>query len=161
MKVSLFYELSLPRPWEPDSEFELYHNSLRELELADSLGFHAVWLTEHHFQEEKCHLSCPEVLLGALTQRTSRMRLGHGIAQIPPGINQPIRVAERVATLDLLSGGRIDFGYGESSSEAELGGFHVDPGKKRAMVDEARDVAISALAACEVVCLGTAISVEL
>ena len=93
MKVSLFYELSLPRPWEPDSEFMLYENSLRELELADSLGFHAVWLTEHHFQEEKCHLSCPEVLLAALTQRTSRMRLGHGIAQIPPGINQPIRVA--------------------------------------------------------------------
>jgi alkanesulfonate monooxygenase SsuD/methylene tetrahydromethanopterin reductase-like flavin-dependent oxidoreductase (luciferase family) len=146
VKVSLFYELSLPRPWEPDSEFLLYENSLRELELADSLGFHAVWLTEHHFQEEKCHLSCPEVLLAALTQRTSRMRLGHGIAQIPPGINQPIRVAERVATLDLLSGGRIDFGYGESSSEAELGGFHVDPGKKRAMVDEARDVAVSALA---------------
>jgi alkanesulfonate monooxygenase SsuD/methylene tetrahydromethanopterin reductase-like flavin-dependent oxidoreductase (luciferase family) len=146
VKVSLFYELSLPRPWEPDSEFMLYENSLRELELADSLGFHAVWVTEHHFQEEKCHLSCPEVLLGALTQRTRNMRLGHGIAQMPPGINHPLRVAERVATLDLLSGGRIDFGYGESSSEAELGGFRIDPGRKRAMVDEAREVAISALA---------------
>src|ERR1700756_4887654 len=138
--------MSLPRPWEPDAEFLLYENSLRELELADSLGFHAVWLTEHHFQEEKCHLSSPEVMMGALTQRTRNMRLGHGIAQMPPGINHPLRVAERVATLDLLSGGRIDFGYGESSSEAELGGFRIDPGRKRAMVDEAREVAISALA---------------
>src|SRR6202008_1299182 len=86
VKVSLFYELSLPRPWEPDSEFMLYENSLRELALADSLGFQAVRLTEHHFQEEKCHLSCPEVLLGALTQRTSRMRLGPEVAHKTPGI---------------------------------------------------------------------------
>jgi alkanesulfonate monooxygenase SsuD/methylene tetrahydromethanopterin reductase-like flavin-dependent oxidoreductase (luciferase family) len=146
LKVALFYELSLPRPWRPDSEFQLYEDSLDELELADQLGFHSVWVTEHHFQEEKCHLSCPEVLLGALTQRTKNMRLGHGIVQMPPGINHPIRVAERVATLDVLSGGRMEFGFGESSSEAELGGFHIDPGRKRDMVDEAIAVAVAALA---------------
>src|ERR1700722_7908449 len=81
MKVSLFYELQLPRPWQEDSEQRLYENSLAELELADQLGYHTVWVTEHHFQEEKCHLSCPEVLMGALTQRTKRIRIGHGIAQ--------------------------------------------------------------------------------
>jgi alkanesulfonate monooxygenase SsuD/methylene tetrahydromethanopterin reductase-like flavin-dependent oxidoreductase (luciferase family) len=146
MKVSLFYELQLPRPWHEDSELRLYEDSLAELELADQLGFHTVWVTEHHFQEEKCHLSCPEVFMGALTQRTERIRIGHGIAQLPPAINHPIRVAERVATLDLLSGGRIEFGVGESSSEAELGGFRVDPGRKQDMVGEATAVAISALA---------------
>jgi alkanesulfonate monooxygenase SsuD/methylene tetrahydromethanopterin reductase-like flavin-dependent oxidoreductase (luciferase family) len=146
VKVSLFYELQLPRPWHENSELNLYQNSLTELELADDLGFHTVWVTEHHFQEEKCHLSCPEVLMGALTQRTKRIRIGHGIAQMPPGINHPIRVAERVSTLDLLSGGRIEFGIGESSSEAELGGFRVDPGRKQDMVNEATAVAISAMA---------------
>ena len=146
LKVSLLYELQLPRPWQPDSELQLYENSLRELERADELGYHEVWVTEHHFQEEKCHLSSPEVFLGALTQRTRRMRLGHGIAQMPPAINNPIRVAERVATLDLMSGGRLDFGFGEASSEAELGGFGVDPGRKRDMVDEARTIAVSAMA---------------
>jgi alkanesulfonate monooxygenase SsuD/methylene tetrahydromethanopterin reductase-like flavin-dependent oxidoreductase (luciferase family) len=146
MKVSLFYELQLPRPWNEDSELKLYEDSLAELELADQLGYHTVWVTEHHFQEEKCHLSCPEVFMGALTQRTQRIRIGHGIAQLPPAINHPIRVAERVATLDLLSGGRVEFGVGESSSEAELGGFRVDPGRKQDMVGEATTVAISALA---------------
>jgi alkanesulfonate monooxygenase SsuD/methylene tetrahydromethanopterin reductase-like flavin-dependent oxidoreductase (luciferase family) len=146
MKVSLFYELQLPRPWQEDSELKLYENSLAELELADQLGYHTVWVTEHHFQEEKCHLSCPEVLMGALTQRTKRIRIGHGIAQLPPGINHPIRVAERVSTLDILSGGRMEFGVGESSSEAELGGFRVDPGRKQEMVSEATAIAISAMA---------------
>src|SRR5262249_8772319 len=70
VKISLFYELQLPRPWDANAEQRLYEDSLAELELADELGFHTVWLTEHHFQEEKCHLSCPEVLLAALTQRT-------------------------------------------------------------------------------------------
>lgn len=146
MKVSLFYELHLPRPWQPDSEKTLYDNSLDQLEFADELGFHEVWVTEHHFQEEKCHVSCPEVFMAALTQRTKRMRIGHGIAHMPPGINHPIRVAERVATLDLLSGGRVDFGIGEASSEAELGGFTIDPGQKQDMVREATQVAVSAMA---------------
>jgi alkanesulfonate monooxygenase SsuD/methylene tetrahydromethanopterin reductase-like flavin-dependent oxidoreductase (luciferase family)/putative sterol carrier protein len=79
------------------------------------------------------------VFLAAASQRTKRIRLGHGIVQIPPPFNHPARVAERIATLDLVSGGRVDFGTGESSSQAELGGFGVDRMTKREQWDEALD----------------------
>ena len=79
----------------------------------------------------------PEVFLAAAAARTSRIRLGHGIVQIPPRVNHPARVAERIATLDLVSDGRVDFGTGEASSGAELGGFLVDRAEKRAMWEDA------------------------
>ena len=66
-------------------------------------------------------------VLGPASQRTKRMRLGHGIVQTAPAYNHPARVAERIAMLDLVSGGRVEFGSGESSSEAELKGFGIDP----------------------------------
>ena len=91
------------------------------MELADRLGFDYVWEVEHHFLEEYSHSSAPEVFLAAASQRTSRIRLGHGIVQAPPAVNHPARVAERVATLDLISGGRVEFGTGEGSSQMELG----------------------------------------
>ncbi|HXJ65019.1 MAG TPA: LLM class flavin-dependent oxidoreductase, partial [Actinomycetota bacterium] len=70
---------------------------------------------------------------------SKRIRLGHGIVQLPPGYNHPARVAERVATLDLVSGGRVEFGTGESSSQAELGGFGVSRDDKRAQWEESLD----------------------
>jgi len=80
------------------------------------------------------------VFLAAASQRTSRIRLGHGIVQLPPAYNHPARVAERIATLDLISDGRVEFGTGESSSEAELGGFGIGRDDKRAQWEEALDV---------------------
>ena len=105
MKVGIFYELQLPRPWLEHSEYELLQNALAQIELADQLGFDYAWCVEHHFLEEYSHCSAPEVFLGAASQRTRRIRLGHGIIQLPT--NHPLRVAERVATLDLLTGGRV------------------------------------------------------
>ena len=131
MKFGVFYEHQLPRPWEADSEYRLLQDALEQVELADRLGFDVVWEVEHHFLEEYSHSSAPEVFLGACSQRTRDIRLGHGIIQTAPGYNHPARTAERVATLDLLSGGRVEFGSGESGSEAELGGFQVDPATKR------------------------------
>ncbi|MGH2726317.1 MAG: LLM class flavin-dependent oxidoreductase, partial [Actinomycetota bacterium] len=137
MRFSLFYEHQLPRPWDAGSEQRLFSDALEQIELADRVGFDAVWFVEHHFMEEYSHSSAPEVFLGAVSQRTSRIRLGHGIVQIPPGVNHPARVAERIATLDLVSGGRVEFGTGESSSSAELGGFGVQRTEKRAMWEDA------------------------
>ncbi|MDQ1480652.1 MAG: hypothetical protein QOI44_1513, partial [Actinomycetota bacterium] len=117
-------------------------HALEQCELADSLGIEYVWEVEHHFLEEYSHSSAPEVFLAAVSQRTKRIRLGHGIVQTPPPFNHPARIAERVAMLDLVSGGRADFGTGESSSEAELGGFMVDPERKRAMWEEGLRVAV-------------------
>jgi alkanesulfonate monooxygenase SsuD/methylene tetrahydromethanopterin reductase-like flavin-dependent oxidoreductase (luciferase family)/putative sterol carrier protein len=109
------------------------------VELADRVGFHSVWEVEHHFLEEYSHSSAPEVFLAAASQRTRSIRLGHGIVQLPPGYNHPARVAERVATLDLVSGGRVEFGTGESSSQMELGGFGVDRATKHEQWAEALD----------------------
>lgn len=139
MKFGLFYEHQLPRPWAEGDEERLLREALEQIELADRLGFHSVWAVEHHFLEEYSHSSAPEVFLGAASQRTRRIRLGHGIVQLPPRFNHPARVAERIATLDLLSGGRVEFGTGEASSQAELGGFGVDRQLKHAQWEEALD----------------------
>ena len=113
MKFGIFYEHQLPRPWSADGEYRLLHESLAQIELADGLGYDYAWEVEHHFLEEYSHSSAPEVFLGAASQRTRRIRLGHGIIQLPT--NHPIRVAERVSTLDLLSGGRVELGLGEGA----------------------------------------------
>src|SRR5918996_1077067 len=142
MKIGLFFEHQLPRPWRDGAERAVLHEALEQCELADSLGIDYVWEVEHHFLEEYSHSSAPEVFLAAVSQRTRRMRLGHGIVQTPPPFNHPARVAERIAMLDLVSDGRVDFGTGESSSEAELGGFLVDPEQKRPMWGEGLRVAL-------------------
>ena len=141
MKFGIFYEHQLPRPWGPDAEHKLLKEALDQVELADRLGYDHVWEVEHHFLEEYSHSSAPEVFLAAASQRTSRIRLGHGIVQLPPAFNHTARVVERINTLDLLSDGRVDFGTGESSSEAELGGFLVDRATKREQWTEALDAA--------------------
>ena len=142
MKFGLFYELQLPKPadsdqWHPDDERRIYHEMLDQVSLADSLGFDYVFEVEHHFLEEYSHSSAPEMMLAALSQRTKRIRLGHGIVLTPPGYNHPARTAERISALDLLSNGRVEFGTGESASDMELGGYGVTRGLKKAMWEEA------------------------
>src|SRR4051812_2074568 len=136
MRFGIFYEHQLPRPWAPGDEEKLLAEALEQVEIADRVGVDYVWEVEHHFLEEYSHPAAPEVFLAAASQRTSRIRLGHGIVQIPPPVNHPARVAERIATLDLVSHGRVDFGTGESSSGAELGGFLVDRERKRGMWED-------------------------
>jgi alkanesulfonate monooxygenase SsuD/methylene tetrahydromethanopterin reductase-like flavin-dependent oxidoreductase (luciferase family) len=116
--------------WEGD-ELRLFQEALDQVELADRLGIDYAWEVEHHFLEEYSHSSAPEVFLAACSQRTKQIRLGHGIVLMPPAYNPPARVAERISTLDLVSNGRVDFGTGESSSLAELGGFGVPVEEKR------------------------------
>ena len=139
MRFGIFYEHQLPRPWGPNDEQQLINDALEQVELADRIGVDYVWEVEHHFLEEYSHSSAPEVFLAAASQRTKRIRLGHGIVQLPPGFNHPARVAERIAMLDLVSGGRVEFGTGESSSQMELGGFGVDREQKREQWEEALD----------------------
>ena len=131
MRFGIFYEHQLPRPWTPGLEQKLFQDALDQVELADKLGFDNVWEVEHHFLEEYSHSSAPEVFLAACSQRTKQIRLGHGIVLMPPGYNHPARVAERIATLDLVSNGRVEFGTGESSALLELGGYGVPVAEKR------------------------------
>ena len=131
MKFGLFYEHQIARPWGEGDEHRLFKDALAQDELADRMGFDHVWEVEHHFLEEYSHSSAPEVFLAAASQRTSRIRLGHGIVLLPGAYNHTARVVERINTLDLLSDGRVDFGTGESSSNAELDGFGIDRDTKR------------------------------
>jgi alkanesulfonate monooxygenase SsuD/methylene tetrahydromethanopterin reductase-like flavin-dependent oxidoreductase (luciferase family) len=141
MKFGIFYEHQLPRPWDDGLEQRLFQDALDQVELADKLGIDYAWEVEHHFLEEYSHSSAPGVFLAACSQRTTSIRLGHGIVLMPPNYNHPARVAERISTLDLVSNGRVEWGTGESSALLELGGYKVP-------VEEKRDQWIEAVEQC-------------
>lgn len=139
MRFGVFYELQLPRPWNKGDERNLFHNALDQVVLADRLGFDYAWEVEHHFLDEYSHSSSPEVFLSAAAARTKSIRLGHGIRQVIPNYNHPARTAEGLATLDIISDGRVDFGIGEGATRLELGGFNIPAKEKRAMALEAAE----------------------
>ena len=125
VKFSLLVEIQIDSPT-PALERQAVLDSVEQAVLADELGYHAVWAVEHHGLLEYSHCSAPEVLLGFVAARTRRIRLGHAVTLTPHRYNHPIRVAERIATLDILSGGRVSWGSGKSSSHTEQGAFQVD-----------------------------------
>ncbi len=139
MKFGVFYELQLPKPWKEGDEHKLFHEALNQVVLADELGFDYAWEVEHHFLDEYSHSSAPEVFLAAASTQTKRIRLGHGIRQVIPNYNHPARTAEGLATLDIMSNGRVEFGIGEGATRLELGGFDINPKEKRAMALEAAE----------------------
>ncbi|MGA0601585.1 LLM class flavin-dependent oxidoreductase [Caulobacter sp. KR2-114] len=137
MRFGVFYELQLPKPWGPGDEARLFHEALQQVVLADRLGYDFAWEVEHHFLEEYSHSSAPEVFLSAAAALTKRIRVGHGIRQVIPNYNHPARTAEALATLDILSNGRLEFGIGEGATRLELGGFGIPAKEKRALALEA------------------------
>lgn len=145
MKMGSSFLHQLPRPWSAESEYTLLKNLLEQAEVIDQSGFDYLWATEHHFLEEYSHSSAPEIFLAACSQRTKNVRLGHGIVQTPAQINHPARVAERVATLDLISGGRTEFGTGSGATLNELGGFLVPQPEKKNLQIEGFRVAVRML----------------
>src|SRR5689334_8288492 len=125
MKFSLFYEMQISEPTR-EAEAKLFRGCLEQAELAEQLGYHCVWEVEHHGLYEYSHSSAPEEFLSFVAARTERIRLGHGVTLLPHRYNHPIRIAERVATLDILSGGRVNWGSGKSSSLVEQQAFEND-----------------------------------
>ena len=143
MKLDLFYEIDVPRPWAGEhpygqrtGEQESYREALEQIRLADRLGFNTVWLVEHHFREGRSHCSSPEVVHGALSQITENLRLGFGVTLMPHGFTHPARVAEKVATVDVLSGGRVEWGTGRSTPMEQLA-FGVDRETSRDSAEDA------------------------
>jgi alkanesulfonate monooxygenase SsuD/methylene tetrahydromethanopterin reductase-like flavin-dependent oxidoreductase (luciferase family) len=130
MDLSLMYELETNDNSEEGIR-RCYAECLEEVKLADTLGFKTVWFTEHHFLDRFSYSSAPDVWLSYLAANTKNIRLGHGIVLLPFKINHPLRVAERAAVLDLVSGGRLDFGGGRAISDSELSAFGVHPDDTR------------------------------
>jgi alkanesulfonate monooxygenase SsuD/methylene tetrahydromethanopterin reductase-like flavin-dependent oxidoreductase (luciferase family) len=142
MKFGLIYEIALPISEEAKgrTESEVYWETLEQVVRAEELGFEYAWFPEHHFLEDLSRSSVPEIFLAALAQHTRKIRLGHGVVLMPPPFNHPFKVAEKIAALDILSRGRVEFGTGRSITMEELGGFGVPPEHARDMMQEAIDV---------------------
>lgn len=137
MKIDIFSEIQDPRPWQDDDhEHRRISQALEQAVLADELGYGCWWQVEHHGAEEFSLSSAPELLLAAISQRTSRIRLGHAAVLAPPQINHPIRIAERAAMLDQLSGGRAEIGL-TRSTPPEWRLFGADPATVRDRVQDA------------------------
>jgi alkanesulfonate monooxygenase SsuD/methylene tetrahydromethanopterin reductase-like flavin-dependent oxidoreductase (luciferase family) len=136
MKFGLFYEISVPRPWTRETEKTVYDRCLEQVRLADELGYDSVFAVEHHFLEEYSHCPAPELFLTACAMITKRIRVGHGIVVCVPEFNHPIKIAERTAVLDILSGGRLEVGTGRSATWTELGGFRANPDETKKTWDE-------------------------
>ena len=122
MKLDILYEVNAPKPWgashpwgQREREQRAYTEAIEQIKLADSLGFNTIWAVEHHFREGRSHCPAPEVLLGALSQVTEQIGLGFGVTLTPFGFTHPARVAEKVATVDILSKGRVQWGTGRST----------------------------------------------
>ena len=137
MKFGLMYEIQIPEPHYPGIEQERYKQVMAQVELADEIGYDYFWTVEHHFLKEFSHCSAPEVLYGAISQRTKRIRIGHSVVLLPHRYNHPVRVAERAAVLDIVSDGRMDLGTGRSTTLDEMGGFEIDPEETRSQWEEA------------------------
>jgi alkanesulfonate monooxygenase SsuD/methylene tetrahydromethanopterin reductase-like flavin-dependent oxidoreductase (luciferase family) len=116
---------------------EIYRDYLDEAVLAEELGYDHVWTTEHHFSEDAWSSSVLPIL-AAIAARTSRIRLGTCIAVLP--LNNPIRIAEDVATVDLISGGRLDFGVGPGISVKEFNTFGVPRKQRKARMYEGLEI---------------------
>lgn len=135
MQFALIYQVQVPKPWTAESEYRRFQEIIEQVSFAEEMGFRSVWFMEHHFAPEQSHSSSPDMVLAALSQRTSTMRLGLAVVLVP--VHHPVHTAERIATLDLLSGGRVELGIGRSGHPYQLTPFGVPLTESRGLWEEA------------------------
>ena len=121
----------------PATERQVIRDCVEQAVFAEEMGFDRVWAVEHHCLKWYAHMSAPEIFLTWVAARTSRIRIGHGVVCMPFNYNHPIRVAERAAMLDILSGGRLDLGAGRGATLQEMSAMGVDPDRTYVEVEEA------------------------
>ena len=143
MQLGLFYQIQVPKPWNADSEFKRYWEVAEEVPYAEELGFESVWFVEHHFRSEWSHSSAPDMMLAALSQRTSKIQLG--IAVVVASIHHPLNVASRMAVLDIMSKGRANLGLGRSGYPFQMAAFGQKLEDARGMMLENIDIIPQAL----------------
>ncbi|TVR06245.1 MAG: LLM class flavin-dependent oxidoreductase [Salinarimonadaceae bacterium] len=134
MHFGMMTQIQIPRPWTETSEREAYWNALEQGAAGEAAGFEYFWITEQHFLAEIGHAPASDMFLAALSQRTKTMRMGLGVVLLP--IHNPYYVAERVATLDVLSNGRVEFGTGRGTTTYMLDALGFDPAEGRAVGKE-------------------------
>lgn len=135
MKFSLIYEAQTDDASRA-GDHQVFADVLEQALLAEAMGFDIVWAVEHTALTKYAHMSAPETFLAFLAGATERIGLGHGVICLPPPMNHPVKVAERCATLDILSKGRLHVGFGKGGTEQEAGTFGYAKADAAAMVDE-------------------------
>jgi alkanesulfonate monooxygenase SsuD/methylene tetrahydromethanopterin reductase-like flavin-dependent oxidoreductase (luciferase family) len=136
VKFGIALNFAVPKPWKSNAKSEVFWKNTELAILADELGLDTVWATEHHFLQEYSHQSSPDIFFAYLAGLTKNIRFGHGIYLMLPKMNHPARVVERVAMLDIVSGGRVEFGTGCSATWTEMGGFEINPDDTHEMWEE-------------------------
>lgn len=134
MDLGLFYQIQVPKPWDNESETRKFQEMMEQVCFAEEIGMTSVWFVEHHFRSEWSHSSAPDITLAALSQRTTNMRLGIAVVLAP--LHHPLNVASRLATLDVISGGRVDLGIGRSGYPYQMLPYGSDLADVSEMVEE-------------------------
>lgn len=137
MKLAIFSEVPCVDRLTPGAEQKAIQDTIEQAVFAEKMGFHSFWSPEHHFLDQMSHSTNPEIIYAAIAARTTTLRLGYGVRLMPAPYNHPVRTAESVATLDCVSGGRVEFGAGRSATRRELEGFRINPHDTREMQEEA------------------------
>jgi alkanesulfonate monooxygenase SsuD/methylene tetrahydromethanopterin reductase-like flavin-dependent oxidoreductase (luciferase family) len=135
VKFSIIYEAQTVAT-DPESEFQLFHDTVDQCLLAEKVGFDTVWAVEHTALPQYAHMSAPETFLAFLAGKTTTLGIGHGVVCLPPAMNHPVKVAERIATLDILSKGRVHFGMGKGGTQQEAGTFGYNLDDLPPMIEE-------------------------
>ncbi len=136
MKFSMAFEAQMADT-SRESEQRTFFEAVEQSVYAEKMGLDCIWAVEHHALTQYSHMSSPESFLAFVAGKTDRIRIGHGVICLPPAMNHPVKVAERVATLDILSRGRLNFGIGKGGTQQEAGTFGYDLADLQPMIDEA------------------------
>jgi alkanesulfonate monooxygenase SsuD/methylene tetrahydromethanopterin reductase-like flavin-dependent oxidoreductase (luciferase family) len=136
MKFSLIYEAQTVDD-SREGDHRVFAEIVEQALLAEEMGFDTIWAVEHTALTNYAHMSAPETFLAFIAGRTTRIGIGHGVVCLPPAMNHPVKIAERIAMLDILSEGRLHFGVGKGGTQQESGTFGYDLDVLRPMIDEA------------------------
>lgn len=133
MQFGLLFECQRPYQGTEIDWNSLYKETIAQCELADQVGFDNVWFVEHHFLTGFSGSPAQDAMFGALSRVTKNIRIGYGVCILP--YHHPVRVAERVALVDQLTDGRVEFGTGRSNAYEQMG-LGVDPRNTRSLWEE-------------------------
>ncbi len=135
MKFSIIYEAQMVDTSRANEQ-AVFLQIVEQAKFAEQMDFDCIWCVEHTALTQYAHMSAPETVLAFIAGATSRIHVGHGVVCLPPAMNHPVKVAERIATLDILSKGRVHFGVGKGGTQQEAGTFGYDLNELGPMIDE-------------------------